>query len=162
MNKKKDALTFLTEAELQRIKAYITEAEKKTTGEIKVAIVSASGILPHFRKADKERTVIRRAKTEFRRLGINKTKESTGILILISLEERMVRVQPDVGIDRLIHQNTWNTLVCCITEAFKNGQPVMGICNAVSKIGEILSMHFPAEGKIHNQLSDDVVLKGRW
>ena len=106
MMKKLDALSFLTEAERNQIKECIGEAEKFTSGEIRVLIVSASSVIPKLCKTDQAKAVVRRAKAEFRRLGINKTHRSTGILILISLEEHMVRIQPDKAIDDLLPQDT--------------------------------------------------------
>lgn len=157
-----DAQTFLTEVELKQVKDCITEAEKLTSGEIKVLICSASSILPRVTIADKEKAVIRRAKREFSRLGINKTKDSTGILILISVEERMVRVQPDEAIDDIMPQSTWQPLVNCVVEGIKGGFPARGLCNAVSQMGNFLSKHFPIKPGDVDELSNDVVIKGRW
>jgi uncharacterized membrane protein len=162
MKKKNDALTFLSETELQKIKNTITEVEKETAGEIKVAIVSASSLIPRLSRADKEKAVTRRAKSLFRKLGINKTKEATGVLILISLEERMVRIQPDKAIDIISPQINFQPLANLITAGIKSERPVDAICNVIYQLGDRLAKHFPVKPDDINEISNDVVIMGRW
>ncbi|HBY74653.1 TPA: hypothetical protein DEG21_01975, partial [Patescibacteria group bacterium] len=147
---------------LQLIKDVITEVEKRTAGEIKVAIVSASSIVPRLKKADKEKAVTRRAKSLFRKLGINKTKEATGVLILISLEERMVRIQPDKAIDNISPQINWESLILQIIVGIKFKRPVDAICNVIYQLGDHLAKHFPVKPDDINEISNDVVITGRW
>jgi uncharacterized membrane protein len=162
MKNKSDALCFLSEAELKQIRDCITEAEIWTSGEIKVVVASASSIIPKIRKIDQEKAVTHKAKSLFRKLGINKTRESTGVLILISLEEHIVRVQPDKAIDSLLPESTWIPLVNCITEGIKNGNPAKGICMAVTQIGQKLAKHFPIRDDDTDELINDVIIIGRW
>jgi len=162
MKKKNDALTFLSETGLQLIKDVITEVEKRTASEIKVAIVSASSIVPRLKKADKEKAVTRRAKSLFRKLGINKTKEATGVLILISLEERMVRIQPDKAIDNISPQINFQPLANLITAGIKSERPVDAICNVIYQLGDRLAKHFPVKPDDINEITNDVVIMGRW
>jgi putative membrane protein len=162
MIKKIDALNFLTEAELLQVKDCIRDAESLTSGEIKVVIASASSIIPRQRKSDQERAVIWKAKSLFRKLGINKTRDSTGILILISLEEHMVRVHPDAAIDRILSESTWQPLVNCIIDGIKGGLPAKGICMSISQIGTLLAKHFPIKHDDKDELPNEVVVIGRW
>lgn len=162
MQTKNNALTFLSKPGLRQIADTITDVEKKTSGEIKVAIVSASSLIPRLKRADKEKAVTRRAKSLFRKLGINKTKDSTGVLILISLEERMVRIQPDKAIDNILPQINWQPLTNLITAGIKSEHTVDAICNVVCQLGEHLAKHFPVKSDDINEISNDVVIMGRW
>lgn len=162
MKKKIDALTFLSKPELQQITDTITKVEKKTSGEIKVAIVSASSLIPRLKRADKEKTVTKRAKSLLRKFGINKTKDATGILILISLEEKIVRIQPDKAIDNILPQLNWQPLANLIAAGIKSERPVDAICNVICQLGEHLAKHFPVKPDDINEISNDVVIMGRW
>ncbi len=159
---KADAQKYLSPAELLQIKDCLTEAEKNTSGEIRVVIVSASSIIGRMRHADRVKAVTRRAKLEFRRLKMNATRDSTGVLILISLKEHMVRIQPDKGIGDLLPESSWQPFVNSITEGMRGGFPAKGICSAICNIGIHLNRFFPIKDGDINELPNDVIIKGRW
>lgn len=162
MKRKSDALSFFSEMGRNKIIDTIARVEKTTSGEIKVLVVSASSILPRLKKADQEKAVIARAKKEFLKLGINKTRDSTGILIMISLEEKMVRIQPDISVEKVLPDLNWESYVDVIINGIKSNCPVFSICHVISEIGNLLAEHFPVKPDDTNEISNDVVVKGRW
>lgn len=158
----KDALNFLTSEQRDEIKDAIVNAEKKTSGEIRVLIVAASSVLPLLSKREKRTVLRRRAVREFAKLGIQNTRDRTGVLIMVSIEERMVQILAGTGINSIVPENTWSSMVQCITEGIKAGNPAHGILKAVEDIGKLLSEHFPIKSDDSNELSNEVVIKGRW
>ena len=86
---------YLTDDELLRISNKIKAAEKTTAGEIAVSIRDYKSLL-------ERRTTLRKlAEKEFTRLGINKTREGTGVLIFLLLSERQFYILADDNINKL-------------------------------------------------------------
>jgi len=158
----KDAMNFLTADQKSEIAEAISKAETMTSGEIRVLVVAASSVVPLFSKKERSAALRRRAAKEFEKLGIQNTRDKTGVLILVSLEERMVQVLAGSGINSVVPENTWPAMVQCITEGIKLGNPARGISMAVSDIGKMLSENFPLQSDDSNELPNEVVIKGRW
>lgn len=157
-----DALNFLTSDQRNEIADAIAKAEAMTSGEIRILVVAASSVLPLLSKKDRKIAVRRRAEREFAKLKIQNTRDRTGVLMMVSLEERMVQVLAGVGINSVVPENTWPVMVRCITEGIKAGNPAQGITMAVADIGKMLSENFPIKADDYNELSNAVVIKGRW
>ncbi|MBI5484250.1 MAG: TPM domain-containing protein [Deltaproteobacteria bacterium] len=158
----KDALNFLSGEQRKGVEDAIAKAESMTSGEIRVLIVAASSVLPLFNRKDRKIALRRRAEREFAKLGIHNTRDRTGVLIMVSIEERMVQVLAGSGINSVVPENTWPSMVRCIVEGIKSGDPAGGISAAVAGIGKVLSEHFPVKPDDTNELSNEVVFKGRW
>lgn len=84
------------------------------------------------------------------------------MLIMVSIEERMVKILAGSGINSVVPETTWPAMVQCIIEGIKAGKPVKGIATAVAEIGAMLSEHFPVKSDDTNELPNTVVIKGRW
>ncbi|MBK5276141.1 MAG: TPM domain-containing protein [Desulfuromonadales bacterium] len=158
----KDALNFLTSGQRNEISDAISKAEMMTSGEIRVLVVAASSIVPKFNKKEQREALRRRAVREFSKLGIHNTRDRTGVLLMVSIEERMVQVLAGNGINSVVPENTWPSMVHCITKTIKAGNPAQGISMAVSDLGKMLSEKFPARADDTDELSNAVVVKGRW
>jgi len=157
-----DALNFLSSDQKNQIAGAISKAETMTSSEIRVLVVAASSIVPKFSKKEQKEALRRRAIKEFSKLGIHNTKDKTGVLIMVSLEERMVQILAGAGINSVVPENTWSAMVQCVTEGIKAGNPAQGIITAVNDIGAMLSEKFPIKPDDSNELSNSVVIKGRW
>lgn len=158
MEKKFTIDTFLNENDKKAVEEAVHEAEAKTSGEIKVLVVQRSGKAGLSFRA-KKRNVEERAIEEFFKMGIDKTRDQTGVLIMISLDERMVDVKADEAIDKKVTPGTWDETVNMIVNAVKQGKPADGICNAVMQVGTLLAENFPIKKDDKNELSDDVEFK---
>ncbi len=158
----KDAFDSLTSDQKEEIADAIAKAEAKTSGEIRVLVVAASSVVPQLTKSEQRMALRHRAEKEFVRLGIQNTRDRTGVLIMVSLEERMVQVLAGSGINTLVPENTWPDMVQCIVDGIKAGNTAQGISKAVAAIGSLLAEHFPVKSDDSNELSDSVVIKGRW
>lgn len=162
MKKYKDALSFFTSDQMAEVEDAISKAEAMTSGEIRVLVVAASSVLPILNKKDQKLALRRRSVKEFAKLGIGNTRDKTGVLIMVSLEERMVQVLAGNGINSAVPENTWPSMVQCIVDGIKTGDPAKGISMAVADIGKMLSTNFPIKADDVNELSNAIVIKGRW
>ena len=114
--------------------------------------------LPLIGKAELKKEVEHRARETFQRLKISDTKDATGILIYVSLYERMVRVIGDDTISAKLSQDDWNTLCETIINGFKNGKQEEGMRKGILSCGELLAKHFPIQPDDKNELPNTLHL----
>jgi uncharacterized membrane protein len=144
--------TILSDDELLRISNRIKENEKYTSGEICLSIKENRNIF--------DATDIREiAEKEFLQLGIHKTEERTGILILIVLKEREFYILADEGINSQVEKTTWNKIRDNMAADFSKGNFSEGILRCVDSIGEILKQKFPVKPGDRNELSNRVYIR---
>ena len=157
---------FLSEDGKEAVKKAVCEAESLTSGEIKVLVVQSSMkpfLLCILNALDMqeaiEHFVEKRAVREFFRMGIDKTRGKTGVLIMISLDERIVNVKADQGINEKVAQGTWEETVEMIVEAIKSGKPEEGICKALKQVANLLAEHFPIKEDDKNEIPDNIEIE---
>ncbi|MBX3006645.1 MAG: TPM domain-containing protein [Melioribacteraceae bacterium] len=144
--------TYFSDDDFLRISKKITENEKYTSGEIRIAIREK-------RKFSEKKQDIRKiAETEFFHLKMNETRDKTGILLFILLSEKTFYILADEGINSKVEQNTWDIIRDEILAEFKLGRYCDGVLFGIEKIGKILSQHFPIKQDDSNELSNKVVI----
>ncbi len=144
---------FLNDDELLRISNKITQVEKTTAGEICVSIKEHKAFL------QRKKTVRALAEEEFFKLGIDKTRDNTGILIFILLESRQFHILADKGINEKVETKTWDSIKDEMQKMFLRGNFSKGIIHGVEEVGKILSKHFPIKPDDTNELSNRVVIE---
>jgi len=98
-----------------------------------------------------------RAERAFHQHGLHKTRDGTGVLIMISLLERQVQVLADRAINEVVPRGTWEHIVQVVVRGIKDDRPVDGLCRAIAECGEILARHFPVSGSNPDELQDDLI-----
>ena len=100
-----------------------------------------------------------RASQAFLNDEVFNTKDRTGILILISHFEHMVKVLGDSGINAKVKKEDWQEVVDLIITGIKSNDPTTGIVNGIKKCGDLLQSSGvdKPEGN-PNELSDDIRL----
>ncbi len=98
------------------------------------------------------------AVTQFFDQGLYRTREETGVLVLISVFERKVWILADRGINAKVPAGQWNDIVKIITDGIKQKCPADAICAAVEKIGELLKTHFPVKPDDTDELKNLIEL----
>jgi len=73
------------------------------------------------------------------------TRDATGVLILISLFERRVRVLADSGISTVVPQQEWDGIVATITAGIRAGKTCDALCAAIGRCGDLLAERFPCK-----------------
>ena len=136
---------FLTADEEQEIVQAIIEAEKNTSGEIRVHIESNSK-LEHFE----------RAKAIFHNLKMDNTKDENGVLIYVAVQDRKFVIYGDRGIDKVVPKNFWDTTKDTMQHQFEDGQFKEGIIAGILSAGQKLQTHFPWNHGDKNELSNEV------
>ena len=121
---------FFTPAQKTAMVAAIRQAEKDTSGEIRIHFEN------HCRK-----NVLDRAAQVFADLKMHKTALRNGVLIYVALEDKQLAIK--------------NNMI----EKFKSGQICEGVCEAVLTAGQQLKVFFPYQADDVNELSDDISFK---
>lgn len=136
---------FLSPEDEQDIVLAILEAEKNTSGEIRVHI-EAHTREDHFN----------RVKEVFHLLKMDNTKEENGVLIYIAVNDKAFVIYGDKGINNVVPTNFWNTTKDSIQNQFKKGNYKQGIIDGVLAAGKELETHFPWQHGDVNELSNEV------
>jgi putative membrane protein len=110
----------------------------------------------------KRHRVQRRAAEQFLAKNLHLTRERTGVLIFVSLGERMAEIIADEGIAGHVDAHVWDKAMAALTEGLRRGQPGAGFAAAVGLCGDVLAEKFPArDGDNPNELPDAVVVLPR-
>ncbi len=82
--------------------------------------------------------VHQRAETAFLEEEVFATRERTGILLLVSLDEHRVEVLGDSGINRLVAPEDWGDVVEAVIRGMRAGRLADGLVSAIDACGALL------------------------
>ncbi len=114
--------------------------------------------LPFIPDSEIEAEVDRAAATAFQQNRLRNTKDSTGILIYISLYEHQVRIMGDDAISAKLSQADWRRICDNIITSFKQKQYTTGIVDGISLTGKLLSEHFPIKEEDKDELANELII----
>ena len=97
------------------------------------------------------------AKIAFLDYGLHRTREGTGILILICLFEHRVQVLADHGIHHAVPPATWQQIADLVTAGIKAGRTADALCEAVAHCGDLLAGSFPPRHDDTDELPNLIV-----
>lgn len=100
-----------------------------------------------------------RAELEFFRSGIKATKDATGILLFLAIEDRQAVVLADESISSKLPPETWDEILKEILRGIKSNKARDGILQAVEMSGALLKEHFPIKPGDINELRNHVIIK---
>ncbi len=148
---KRKASDFFTPAEKSLIESAITNAEKKTSGEIRVFIENKCQFV----------NPLDRAVEKFEQLNMHKTHQRNAVLVYIAMQHRQLAVYADVGIYQTVGKDFWNQQVKTMLLHFNKNDYAEGIATVVNEIGIALQTHFPYNPTDDvNELPNDIVFGG--
>ena len=108
-------------------------------------------------RAEMQEEVEEKAITSFYAKGLGNTRDRTGVLIFISVFERMAYVLADRGINEKVDPGVWQEVVDIIVRHIKEGKQAEGIIRAVRRCGELLMEHFPVKPDDTDELKNIIV-----
>lgn len=136
---------FFSSEEKKRITDAIAEAEKNTSGEIRL---HAEG---HC-KID----VLDRAAYVFKKLGMHETEQRNGVLFYLAVHDRKFAIIGDAGINRVVPADFWNEIKETMLGHFKEGKFTDGLTKGILMAGEQLKTNFPFHKDDVNELSNEI------
>lgn len=138
--------SFFTDEEKKSIKSAIEEAEKQTSGEIRVHIDNRCSI-----------DVLDRASQVFASLKMHKTELRNGILFYLAVKDHKFAILGDAGINKEVPEGFWDDIKNEMLGNFKQGRFAIGLETGILRAGEQLRKYFPyKEGEDIDELSDEI------
>ena len=138
---------FFGKLDEKQIVDAIREAEKKTSGEIRVFV----------QRGNLKGDALPAAQKQFRNLGMQKTKERNAVLIFVAPRARKFAVVGDDGVHQKCAEEYWTQLVNSMREHFQKEDFTRALLEAIERTGELLRQHFPRQGGDPNELPDEIV-----
>lgn len=136
---------FFSKKEKKQIIDAIREAEKNTSGEIRVHLEYR--IRGH---------VYQHAQKVFHKIGMTKTAQRNGVLIFLATKGKKFAVLGDVGIHEKVFQGFWDDVAQIMKSRFKENKFAEGISESVLRIGTKLKEYFPYQAHDKNELPDNL------
>jgi uncharacterized membrane protein len=137
---------ILTKQEEELVVQAIKNAEKNTSGEIRV----------HIESNNTQTTPRLRAEELFVSLGMTQTKESNGVLFYIDLMHNSFVILGDSGIDQIVGNTFWNSTKDLVIHHFANKEFCKGLCLGIEEAGIQLKKYFPYQQDDQNELPDTI------
>ena len=140
-----NAITILNREEDQRVVEAIRQAERNTSGEIKVHIENRC-------KGDVEQ----RSLFIFDKLKLNETQLRNGVLIYLAIKDHKFAILGDKGINDMVEDGFWNDVKDLMLSHFKEGHFAEGLEQGIMRCGEKLKAYFPYQSDDINEIPDDI------
>lgn len=145
MSRSANPVRFLSAEESAAVVAAVAEAERRTSAEIKVAIVRHCWDRIHIKAA-----------RIFRKLGLHKTAQRNCVLILLVTTNREFLIYGDQGIHERVGQGFWDDVRNAMENKFREDRFGEGLVEGIRRIGDKLAAHFPRGREDRNEISDEV------
>jgi len=136
---------FLSKTDEQEIVQAIVEAEKNTSGEIRVHIEEHS-----------EKSPLDRAQEVFFELNMNETQDRNGVLFYICVSDKKFAIIGDKGINDAVESDFWDGTKDTVIANFKEGNFKKGLVEGILKAGQRLKHYFPYQSDDTNELSNEI------
>ena len=139
---------FFSKQESELIVDAIKNAERQTSGEVRVYVESRCKFV----------NPLDRAAEIFFGLKMEETAERNGVLVYVAIKDRQLAIFGDKGIHEKVGDEFWEKEVAGMINHFNRENYARGIATVITNIGEALRTNFPYKGEIDkNELPDDIV-----
>lgn len=108
-------------------------------------------------KATKARRVRRRAIECFKVGAERRTQARVGVLLYLSLDERIAEIVADEAIHSRVPPERWGDAMAALVAHVRQGRAGEGMAAAVTAIGAIVGEHFPKTAADINELPDRLI-----
>jgi len=138
-------VNFFNKEEKSKIIQAIQNAEKETSGEIRVHLESRC-----------KGEALTRAVQLFQKLKMHETQLHNGTLIYLAVKDHKFAIFGDEGINEIVPENFWEDVKEEMHRSFTNDEFVEGIVHGINMVGEKLKEFFPYQDDDVNELPDDI------
>ncbi len=136
---------FFSEEESARLIHAIREAEKSSSGEIRIHVEETCDYDP-----------VERAWQVFRKLAMHKTALRNGVLFYLATHDQTFAILGDEGIHQQVPEGFWDEVRDVMQPSFRKGKFVEGLEDGIRLAGEKLKAFFPYQDDDVNELPDDI------
>jgi len=136
---------FFSTEQKKQITDAIAQAEKNTSGEIRLHVEGRCKI-----------DVLDRAAYVFEKLNIHKTALRNGVLFYLAVYDHKFAILGDVGINQVVAADFWDHIKETMLRYFKEGKFADGLSTGILMAGEQLKVNFQYQDDDVNELSDEI------
>ena len=140
------AKEFISQLDEARIVAAIVEAEKQTSGEIRVYV-------SHRAHAN----ALAFARRRFHQLGMTKTRQRNAVLLYLAPRTRQFAIIGDDGVHEKCGDAFWQEVSADLSAGMRQGDFTAAILQTIQKIGALLAAHFPPAPGDQNELPNAII-----
>ena len=137
---------FLNQLDDARIVASIGEAERQSSGEIRVYV-------SHKIRED----ALAAAYVRFQKLGMVRTRQRNAVLIYFAPRTRQFAIVGDTGVHQKCGDDFWQGISAAMSAQLRQGKFTEAIVDAIQKTGALLAQHFPRDPDDRNELPNEIV-----
>ena len=139
---------FFTVEENQHIVEAIQQAERQTSGEVRVFVESKCSYM----------NALDRAAELFFKHQMQNTADRNAVLIYVAIADRQLAIFGDEGIHKKVGDEYWSDHVKQMISHFNKEDFAEGIRQCILDVGEALKNHFPYNKDTDkNELPDDIM-----
>ena len=144
-SKKKD---FFSKEDNEMIVQAIRDAERQTSGEVRVFVESKCRFVDP----------LDRALEIFAELKMENTEQRNAVIVYVAIKDRQLAVYGDIGIHQKTGNDYWKAAVNNMVSHFNKENYADGLANCVTMIGKALQEHFPYYKDLDkNELPDEII-----
>lgn len=136
---------IISKEDTQAVVMAISEAEKQTSGEIRVHVDKSANT-----------DSLERAKQLFVELKMHETETRNGVLLYLNLKNHGFAIIGDEGIHHFVKDDYWNKSRDMAISHFKKGEFKEGLVGSILDIGRKLKDFFPYNENDKNELSNEI------
>ncbi|WP_353779330.1 TPM domain-containing protein [Winogradskyella sp. 3972H.M.0a.05] len=137
---------FLTASQEQQIIDTIRNAERQTSGEIRV----------HLEHNTHDKTIEERTLEVFQILKMHNTEQHNAVLIYVAVEDKQFAIYGDKGINEVVSDDFWDSTKSLMTSHFKKDDYANGLIAAIQEAGKQLKAFFPWRFGDRDELSNEI------
>jgi len=137
---------FLSKLDEAAVAAAIAQAERLSSGEIRVYVSER-----------KVTDALAHARDQFRILGMERTRERNAVLLFFAPRVRQFAIVGDRGVDAVCGAAFWAEVAQQIGADLRRGDFHGAVVRAVERVGGVLAEHFPRSGDNPDELPNTVV-----
>jgi uncharacterized membrane protein len=138
-------MALFSQSDEERIRLAVEDAERLTSGEIRVCAEKSC-----------DEDTLDRAANFFARLGMDKTALRNGVLIYIAVHDHKFAIIGDSGINAVVPEDFWDSTREAMVTHFRQGDLAGGIITGIRMAGEKLQAFFPYQEGDKNELPNDI------
>ncbi len=142
-----NAKEFLEKIDEAAVLAAVREAERSTSGEVRVFV---------SRRRLRGGDVTKRAHKEFHRLDMDTTEDRNAVLFYVVPRERRFAVIGDEAVHAKCGGDFWQETATVLEADFLEGRFTEGLVKGIRRAGELLARHFPKTRGDRNELPDTI------
>lgn len=137
---------FITDEEEALLVEAIRREEARTSAEIRVCVTDKLVFRPQ-----------RYAWRLFERIGMRRTKNRNGALIVMMPRVKRIVILGDEGFDEVVPPGYWDEAVKAMVKRMHEAGPLESLKEGLVKLGDMLAAHWPRQEDDVNELPDEIL-----